>query len=135
MNMMNSLVGGYTGANQFIEKANTDTHFKEDFLDFIGWGSERRAYERELASANTAYQRAVADMRNAGLNPYLAYQQGGANSAVAMASRGHLKDIVNLVGTAFNLASGLSNSAGKLARTAFKMQNRPNVTNNNYFLK
>lgn len=39
---------------------------------------KQRDYATEMS--NTAYQRAVKDMSSAGLNPYLAYQQGGAST-------------------------------------------------------
>lgn len=62
-----------------------------DLLDALGIGTQRRAQEYNSAEAeiqrqwethmsNTAYQRAVADMKKAGLNPALMYNSGSAAS-------------------------------------------------------
>lgn len=51
------------------------------------FGSEEafKARKFEMDMSNTAYQRAVADMKEAGINPMVAYSQGGASTPGASA--------------------------------------------------
>lgn len=63
----------------------------------VNLGREQMAFQERMSG--TAYQRAVKDMQAAGLNPMLAYSQGGASAPV-----GSMPQVQNAVGAGTNAA-------------------------------
>jgi len=99
------LTGGAYSNNAAIRDANQQN---------VNLAKEQMAFQERMS--NSAYERATADMRRAGLNPALAYQNGGASTpsgslATVQAERPG------------DVGAGFANSAKSAANLSASMQN------------
>lgn len=103
-----------------------------------GMAREQMAFQERMS--NTAYQRAVQDMRLAGLNPMLAYMQGGASSPSG--SSAQMNDIISPAVSSAMHASRLRNELRLMAAQASKLRTDEKLsrqqaaaTHQDYYLK
>lgn len=76
----------------------------------IALAKENREWQERMS--NTAYQRGMADMREAGLNPMLAFQQGGASAPTSAAATVQAASATGL-GSAIGQVAGIGINAAQ----------------------
>lgn len=104
-----SIGGGLLGS----AGAAAQNQAQRDIADNANVAAAERAYAAQQFSeymSNTAYQRTMADMKKAGLNPILAYQQGGASTPQGVMAPVHQAQLENEMEA---LGEGVSTAAQK----------------------
>lgn len=117
--MLESLIGAGIGAlgniaGGMISSAGQQSANAANMAFAADQARLNREWQQNMSS--TAYRRGMADMKAAGLNPILAYSQGGASTPSGATGSTHVENALE------GLGQGVS-SAGQLARRAADLEN------------
>lgn len=128
---LDGLIGGWFGyqgqreANETnIDLANINNQFNADQAELQRtWSAEQasKAMDFSKSMSNTQWQRGVKDMQRAGLNPMLAYSQGGASSpggatGSGAAATGHPARVENTNTAALSSALSAATAAAQIEK-------------------
>lgn len=127
-----------TSGSQISEKSSISDFDLIDYFLNVADDRDQRDYERSAASAqeardwsermsNTSYQRAVADMKAAGLNPVLALRLGGADTPSATSATGSYNNSSSIIGTAVSSAVQASIASMQNETEYAKMANNKEI--------
>lgn len=114
------------------EQANLNRLFqKQSAKEAMAFEADQAEIARKFSErmSNTAYQRAVKDLQAAGLNPILAYTQGGASTPSSQSARGFSSSGAQASGKAVsgskasvsNVASAVLNYSSNIVSNSAKL--------------